>query len=342
MKYIQTDIEAEEEMLEPLTGFLLNHGITGTAVEDPADLELILNKEEDYEWDYISEKVMSMRDSRPRITFYLEDSGENRLLAAKIAEEAGQMFPGTDIRITWEDDSLWKDKWKEYFKPARITDRLTVKPTWEEYHPQEDELVIEIDPGMAFGTGTHETTSLCLKLMEVCLLKEGRSSGREKVRDPGKGCAQDHDRFTEKTDRPSVLDVGCGSGILSIGAALLGAEEILAIDIDPEAVRVTEENVRLNHVEKLVRVRQGNLVDGIDFKADLIVANLMADLVMELSAHVAGHLSLGGVFISSGILVEKAEEVAAAIRKAGFDIDEIRKDGMWCAIIAHLRQGSEK
>ena len=131
MKYIQTDIEAEEEMLEPLTGFLLNHGITGTAVEDPADLELILNKEEDYEWDYISEKVMSMRDSRPRITFYLEDSGENRLLAAKIAEEAGQMFPGTDIRITWEDDSLWKDKWKEYFKPARITDCLTVKPTWE-------------------------------------------------------------------------------------------------------------------------------------------------------------------------------------------------------------------
>ena len=108
MKYIQTDIEAEEEMLEPLTGFLLNHGITGTAVEDPADLELILNKEEDYEWDYISEKVMSMRDSRPRITFYLEDSVENRLLAAKIAEEAGQMFPGTDIRITWEDDSLWK------------------------------------------------------------------------------------------------------------------------------------------------------------------------------------------------------------------------------------------
>ena len=89
-------------------------------------------------------------------------------------------------------------------------------------------------------------------------------------------------------------------------------------------------------------VRQGNLVDGIDFKADLIVANLMADLVMELSAHVAGHLSLGGVFISSGILVEKAEEVAAAIRKAGFDIDEIRKDGMWCAIMAHLRQGSEK
>lgn len=186
MKYIQTDIEAEEEMLEPLTGFLFSHGITGTAVEDPADLELILNKEEDYEWDYISEKVMSMRDSRPRITFYLEDSGENRLLAAKIAEEAGQMFPGTDIRITWEDDSLWKDKWKEYFKPARITDRLTVKPTWEEYHPQEDELVIEIDPGMAFGTGTHETTSLCLKLMEVCLLKEGRSSGREKYGIPEK------------------------------------------------------------------------------------------------------------------------------------------------------------
>lgn len=316
MKYIQTDIEAKEEMLEPLTGFLMSRGITETVVEDPADLERLLNKEEDYEWDYISDEVLAMGKSKPKITFYLEESGENRLLAARIAEEAAQMFAGVKIRITSEDDSLWKDKWKEYFKPARITERLTVKPTWEVYEPSGNELVIEIDPGMAFGTGTHETTSLCLKMMEEFLTDRQLMENEAPVR---------------------VLDVGCGSGILSIGAALLGAEEILAIDIDPEAVRVTEENVRLNGVESSVKVRIGNLVDGIDFKADVVVANLMADLVMELSCHVADHLSSKGVFISSGILAEKAGEVAEAIRAAGFGIDEIRQDGMWCAIRAHMK-----
>ena len=198
---------------------------------------------------------------------------------------------------------------EEYFKPARITDRLTVKPTWEEYHPQEDELVIEIDPGMAFGTRTHETTSLCLKAYGGLSAKGRKIFRQRKVQDPGKGCAQEHDRFTEKTDRPSVLDVGCGSGILSIGAALLGAEEILAIDIDQEAVRGNRRKCRAQpYVEEAGACPAGNLVDGIDFKADLIITNLMADLVMELSAHVAGHLSLGGVFNVIGHWLKKRKK----------------------------------
>lgn len=310
MRYIQVETETDEELLEPLTGFLLARGIEETAVEDPADLEGLLNKEEGYEWDYISDEVMKSRGGRPRLSFYLEETAENRRLASSLAVEIRNCWPGARVRVISEDDSQWKDKWKEYFKPARITGCLTVKPTWEDYIPEPGEKIIEIDPGMAFGTGTHETTSLCLRLME---------------------------KYMADKDRARVLDVGCGSGILSIGAALLGAEKILAVDIDPEAVRVTEENVRLNHVDDRVTSYSGNLVDGLDFRADIVVANLMADLVMELSPHVPDHLLPGGVYISSGILVEKADHVASAIRDAGFETVEIKEDGMWCAIAARFR-----
>ena len=182
-----------------------------------------------------------------------------------------------------------------------------VKPTWEEYAPEEKDLVIESDPGMAFGTGTHETTSMCIKLME---------------------------KYVKPGDM--VLDVGCGSGILSVAASLLGAGNTLAVDIDPEAVKVASENVVLNGCSDRVAVMEGNLVEGIDFKAHVVAANLMADLVMMLSSHVALHLLPGGIYISSGILTEKEKIVSDAIVKCGFRIIEVIHDGMWCAIAATL------
>lgn len=309
MKYIQVDIEVNAEELEPVVGLLLVKGIEDTVVEDPADLDRLLNKEEDYEWDYISDEVLAKKDSKPKVTFYLEDGEENRSFAEEVTAAVRAAFPEAEVKTAFDDDSEWKDRWKEYFKPAKVGKRIVVKPTWEEYQAGDGELIIQIDPGMAFGTGTHETTSLCLKLMEDYLK-------------PG--------------DR--VLDVGCGSGILSVGAALLGAGRTLAVDIDPEAVKVSLENVELNKCSSTVEVRQGDLVKGIDFKANVIVANLMADLVMMLSEHAAKHMASGGIYISSGILVEKEEQVAAAIRKCGFEIKEIREDGMWCAIAATLPQ----
>ena len=206
------------------------------------------------------------------------------------------------------DDEDWKDKWKENFKPSKITKRIVVKPTWEEYIAGDGEIVLQIDPGMAFGTGTHETTSLCLRLMEKYL--------------------------SDFPENKKVLDIGCGSGILSIAAALLGAGEVMAVEIDKDAVSVAEENVKLNGVLNNVSVVQGDLTKGIDFKADIIVANLMADLVMVLAESAANHMEDGGIFISSGILTEKKETVSEAIRNAGFEILEIEEDGEWCAIVA--------
>ena len=184
-----------------------------------------------------------------------------------------------------------------------------IKPTWEDYQAGEKELVIEIDPGMAFGTGTHETTSGCIQLME-------------KYMKPG----------------DKVLDVGCGSGILSIAAALLGSRDILAIDIDPVAVEVTRENVELNKISEYVDTRYGDLTKGVSYRADIVVANLMADLVMMLTKDVAKHLEDGGIYISSGIIDFKEEDVCETLKRCGFEIIEILKKGEWCTVAARLKQ----
>lgn len=321
MKYIQVDIHAKREGIEPVISALLEVGITDTVVEDPADITDLLDKKNDYDWDYIDESVLDLQNEEPKVTVFLEDDEDGHkklesLLVAvealKIKAEAGIFGEGVDLGplttdVSVEDDSQWKDNWKEYFRPKKVGRRIVVKPTWYDYERQEGDLVIELDPGMAFGTGTHETTSLCLRLMEDYMK-------------PG----------------DKVLDVGCGSGILSIAGALLEASEVLGVEIDPVAVDVARQNIALNGVEDVAKAQYGDLTQGIDFRANIIVANLMADLVMMLSGDVAKHLLPGGKYISSGILVEKRDQVAAAIRDCGFEIAEIREDGMWCAIVAQL------
>ena len=319
MKYIQADIHVNREGIEPVLTALMNVDIMDTVVEDPADIADLLDKDQDWEWDYVDDSVIEMQNAEPKVTVYMEDDEEGRRKLAALqgaVEElkkeaaAGAYGKNVDlgpltVDVYVEDDSEWKDNWKEFFKPKKVGKHIVVKPTWYDYEKEEGDLVIEIDPGMAFGTGTHETTSLCLRLMEDYM--------------------QDGDK---------VLDVGCGSGILAIAGALLGSPEVLGVEIDPVAVEIAQENLKLNGVTGVARAQYGDLTKGIDFKAEIVVANLMADLVMMLSADVAKHILPGGKYISSGILVEKRDQVAAVIRDCGFDFVEIREDGMWCAIVA--------
>ncbi len=321
MQYIQIDIKTSREGIEPVVSALMELGITDTVIEDPSDIDDLLNKKNDYEWDYIDPDVLDLKDKVPKVTVYLENDEQGRFKAEGIRNAIVNLknmvssgifgkdadFGNLEVEIQTEDDSRWKDKWKEYFKPTKISQSIVVKPTWEEYEAKEGEKVLEIDPGMAFGTGTHETTSLCVKLMEKYM--------------------KHHDK---------VLDVGCGSGILSIAGALLGADSVLGVEIDPMAVKIADENIRLNHVENVAAAQYGDLTEGIDFKADIVVANLMADLVMMLSKDVAEHMLPSAKYISSGILTEKAQMVADTMRTFGFNILEIREDGMWCAIVATL------
>lgn len=329
MKYIELKIHASRQGVEMMSELLMRNGITSVSVDDPADLQDILDKKNEYGWDYIDDEVKARPDREPVVRAYLEDSDEGRrrlqslkekIMNLKSLELEGHFGWDVDFgRLYAEarvvDDEDWKDKWKENFHPIHITDRIVVKPSWEEYRASEepdgeghdgtDEIVIDIDPGMAFGTGSHETTRLCVRLME----KYG-------------------------ADHRSLLDVGCGSGILAMVGAGLGFDEILGVEIDPDAVRVAEENIRRNGFDDRITVRQGDLAEGLDQKTDMIVANLMADLVIRLASDCRSHLTDSGVFISSGILTEKKEAVAKAIEDSGFEIVEIAEEGEWCAIAA--------
>ena len=306
MKYLEIKINTTLEELENIEAALVDIGIEDMVINDPRDIDVLLDKNHDYDWDYVDDAVLKLKNEKPSIILYFD--GDETGPGYRQAEEVDMAVAEFDctVETSLHDDSEWKDNWKEFFKPTKVSKYIVVKPTWEEYEKKtDDEKILEIDPGMAFGTGTHETTSLCIKALEK-YMKQG----------------------------DDVLDVGTGSGILAISAALLGAKDVLGIEIDPVAVDIANENIKLNHVENVARAKYGDLTKGVDYKADIVVANLMADLVMMLSSDAKKHMKPGAKYISSGILDEKLVIVANDMRSKGFKITETMQDGMWCAIVA--------
>ncbi len=324
MKYIEITIETSAAGIEPAAAKLGAIGIDDIEVTDPRDIEDIMEHKESYEWDYINDEVVEQMKETPKIQVFCADDEEGREKTEAVRRAMqeladacgrGEYGPGVDfgsLFVTAEvkDDAEWKDKWKEYFKPFRVSEHLVIRPSWEEYEAGPEDTVIEIDPGMAFGTGTHETTSMCIQMIDQYLKPGSR-----------------------------VLDAGCGSGILAIAAAKLGAAEVLGVDIDREAVRVARENFQKNHVEDICRAEYGDLTRGVDFKADLIAGNLMAELICMLADGVYAHLAEEGLFIASGILTEKEQMVTEALQAAGFRIVESRTKGEWCALAAARPRG---
>ena len=302
MKYKALKIEIRRDNLQETVDALIAGGYESLVIDDPEDLKDIEEHPEWYKYDYIEESL-SDAVRKPVISIYFSDDEEGLKEAERAKAIAVETSADCSISTTG-DDSEWLYKWQENFKPTKVGERIVVKPSWEEYSAKEGELVIEMDPGMAFGSGLHETTTLCIKALENVLAAE------------------------------RVLDVGTGTGILAIAAMLLGAERSLGIDIDADAVRIAKENVERNGLTDKIELREGDLMAGVDFEADIIVANLMADLVIRLSPAAAEHLAPGGIFISSGILDIKEDIVAEAVREAGFEIIEVLHDGEWCAIVA--------
>lgn len=330
MKYTELIITAKRDEAEPVQAALLEAGFDSMQIDDPMDAVDIAEHRELYKYDYINEEIARAAEEAEAgadaitITLYFEDDeeGQQKLDVAKALLDSLKADPGTDVAYETAatgDDSEWLYKWQEHFRPTKVGERIVVKPGWEDYEAADGELVIEMDPGMAFGSGLHETTSMCIKALEKDL-----GDGSERAYDPS--------RYPIK-----VLDVGTGTGILAMAAVLLGADEALGIDIDDEAVRVANENIAKNGLEGRISIMRGNLMDGIDYEPDIIVANLMADLVVMLSPAAAAQLRPGGLYITSGILDIKEEVVKKAIEDAGFDIIEVLADGEWRAIAAARR-----
>jgi ribosomal protein L11 methyltransferase len=315
MNYIEVKIFTTTHGIDQVTGLLLDLEIEAFIVEDAHDFETFLSDKKPFDWDYVDDQLMELMEIETCIILYLDDSqtGKDKLemIKEKIDTLRKSENEGIYGRLLVENilvcDEEWKDNWKKFFKPTRISSRIIVKPTWEPYEKiSDDEIVINVDPGMAFGTGTHETTSMCLRLLEKYI-----ESGVD-----------------------SVLDLGCGSGILAISASLLGAQESIGIDIDPNAITVSIDNIELNGLTDKVKVYQGDLTKGLDIKADIIVANLVTELILVLLKDIKKHLKGKGIFISSGILIEKQEIIAEALREAGFKIVDILNEGDWAAVCA--------
>lgn len=320
MDYTEVKVHLSPAGLEALTALLIGHGVSGLVIEDPREIADLASRKTGLDWDYFDESLLAAGKAAGdeiTVAFYTEagPEGSRRLDDIKLdimklkgmeldggfgeTRALGRLYTESVSR----SDEEWKDEWKRYFKPFRLTSRITVRPSWEVYTPaDEGELVIKLDPGMAFGTGKHETTALCARLLSAVVR-------------PG----------------AAVLDMGCGSGILSIAAALMGAGSVLGVDIDETAVSVARENVAENGCADRVNIVKGDLLSGITFEADVAVANLTAELIAKLANGLRAQLKSGGVFIASGILAERRAQAEDAVSAAGFRTEESLTEGEWCA-----------
>ncbi|MGG0823265.1 50S ribosomal protein L11 methyltransferase [Paenibacillus turicensis] len=323
MIWTEITIHTTEEAVEMISNFLHESGAGGVTIDEHVDN----SKPRDTslgQWFEIPPN--DIPEGEAKISGYFPE-GINieeviQVITERIAELKDYNIDAGKASITskpvHEDD--WANNWKQYFKPLRVSERLTIKPTWEEYTPASpQEKIIELDPGMAFGTGTHPTTSLCLRTLES-VIQEG----------------------------DEVIDVGTGSGILAIGACQLGASRVLALDLDPVAVSSATENVKLNNLEDEITVIESDLLSvikgeevssslGVQLPVRVVVANILAEIILMFHGDVYEALQPGGYFIASGIYKNKVEVVEAGLTDVGFEIVEINRDEDWVAFVARKR-----
>lgn len=312
MKWSEIAIHTTHEATEAVANILHESGASGVIIEDSVEPDRIHEDRfgEIYELDkndFPTQGVV-VKAYLPVNSFLIETMKDIELAIGNLANY-GLDVGENSIQTNEVDDEDWATAWKKYYHPVKISGRFTIVPTWEEYEPVEsDELIIELDPGMAFGTGTHPTTVMCMQALE-------------KYVQPGN----------------TVVDVGTGSGVLSIGAALLGASTVHALDLDYVAVTAAKENIELNKVESIVEVTHGNLLESIQIQPDIVVANILADVIMSFSEDAYTLLPEDGLFITSGIIGQKRDLVKDDLINKGFEIIESVLMEDWVAIIAQKK-----
>ncbi|MBT2284361.1 50S ribosomal protein L11 methyltransferase [Paenibacillus polymyxa] len=318
MLWHELTIHTTEEAVEMISNFLHEAGAGGVSIEESGTL----NKKRDTTYGELYDVPLNdIPEGFAVIKGYFSEGTDMVALQSEVnprVEELSEFGIDTgEVRYETRtvDENDWATAWKQYFKPVRVSERLTIKPTWEEYTPESpDEKIIELDPGMAFGTGTHPTTSLCLRTLETVI-----QGGEE------------------------VIDVGTGSGILAIGAIKLGAKHVLALDLDPVAVISARENVELNGLEQQITVKESDLLSvlgsqdpalGVQLPVKVVVANILAEIILLFVDDVYHALESGGIYIVSGIWKNKEQVVHDALVASGFEVSAIHRDEDWLAYVA--------
>ena len=308
MKWAEVSITTSHEATEFIAEIFHDLGASGVVIEDP---ELVNSYIRSGQWDYTdipeaeNTEVVTVKAYLP-----VDDELDEKMrrFEREVNALAGHDVdkgPGA-ISCNEIQDEDWSENWKQYFHTEKVGDAIVIKPSWEDYEAAPDDVVIELDPGEAFGTGSHPTTAMCIRELET-LVKAGME----------------------------VFDVGTGSGILSSAAAKLGAGKITAVDYDRTALKVARENIGQNHVEDVITLGQSDILKQVDGKADLVIANIIADIIIRLFDELEAHLNPGGALLASGIIADRIGDVTEAALAHGFTIEKVIETGGWAAMVIH-------
>lgn len=319
MDWIKVSIYTTSEGIEPLSGRLYQLGITGLEIEDEKDFKDFLENNKQY-WDYVDDDLIKEKEGETEVIAYVSDNaaGHEMLMAIRntVAELKQLDEDGEFGRLEIEIDNMceedWANNWKKYFHPLNVGEKILIKPEWEETENPEGRVVFSVNPGMSFGTGSHYTTQLCIENLEKFINNDTK-----------------------------VLDLGCGSGILSIISLLLGAESAFAVDIDPNAVDIAYQNAERNNIDKSkYTVKAGDIITNTALqeeiakdKYDVVVANIVADVIIALAPKAKEYMKDGGVFITSGIIEDRIDDVKEALTQCGFKIESIKQRKDWASIV---------
>ena len=309
MRWTKLKVHIKPEAVDAVSDGILGLGIEGIQIEDN-----FLSEEDRASMfvDYTADELIPLDEYR--IVVYLDETMDVDQVNMDIENEVQRIREFMDVgsgSITVElmPDEDYENKWKEYYQPFRVGDHMVITPIWETPEVEADDVLIKINPGMAFGSGTHETTSMCVEMLQSINLSD-----------------------------KSVLDIGTGSGILGIVAAKLGAQQVVAVDIDPNAVTVAKENAVSNDVSEVMVVKEGDLLDQVTGRSEVVVANILADVIIGITEPVKQVITKGGIFISSGILASRAEEVKMVLEESGYEVLHVVIKGEWAAIKATINE----
>ncbi len=322
MDWLEVKIYTNKVGIEVLTGILLGLGVTGFVVEDPDDYEEFMTYQ-GKTWDYMEEGLEQLKDVKHSIKFYLADTIQAKEIFNEIKNTVARLkneeadYGSLEIELGNVKEEDWANNWKKYFHTFNVGEKFVIKPTWEEYDGKENRHVLEIDPSSSFGTGQHFTTRLCIERLENIV-----------------------------TSDTELLDMGCGSGILSIAAYLLDAKHVTSVDIDENSVNIARENFLQNNMtEDKFTLYCGDVTNDDELvnkigtgKYDVVVANIVADVIIGMKNELKAFLKPNGKLIASGVITDRQDEVCSHLEEIGFKVENITEQNDWISILAHIEK----